>query len=261
MEVLNTEHIMPPKIAWDLGDTLVRIKAAKMREGAAKISICTGHYTTKSQLESAIKLEWANRKDPDHLDVIRKIVDLNTETHYWEDDFYPSVLGHLGIDNPKNDIYAWFARMQISPKSFELMPEAIETLELLKSAGIEQALLSNAFPSAKKIVEHHKLKKYFKVIIFSFEYKLVKPDERIYEILEENFNLEHKGKIIFVDDRKEFLQIPSRLNIIPVWLNCHQYQSDDWSGERISNVKKVLSYYPTLKSTQGKQHSVQGELI
>lgn len=261
MEVLNAEHTMPPKIAWDLGDTLVRIKAEKMREGAARISICTGRYTTKSQLESAIKLEWANRKDPYHLNVIRKIVNLNSETHYWEDDFYPSVLRRLGIDNPKNDIYAWFARMQTSPKSFELMPEAVETLEFLRSAGIEQALLSNAFPSAEKIVDYHKLKKYFKVIIFSFDYKLVKPDEKIYEILEEKFNLEHKGRIIFVDDRKEFLQVPSHLNIIPVWLNCHQYQADDWSGEKISSVKKVLSYYSTFELMPDRQHIVQGELI
>ncbi|MBK9925433.1 MAG: HAD hydrolase-like protein [Anaerolineales bacterium] len=261
MEVLSVEPAVPPKIAWDLGDTLVRIKAAKMCEGAAKISICTGRYTTKSQLESAIKLEWADRKDPYHLDVIRNVANLKTEVMYWEEDFYPSVLKRLEIDKPQKNICAWFAAMQISPKSFELMPDAVETLELLKSAEIEQALLSNAFPSAKKIVKYHKLQKYFKVIIFSFDYKLVKPDERIYEILEERFNLGHKDKIIFVDDRKEFLQIPKHLNIIPVWLNCHQYQADDWSGERISNVKKVLSYCSTVELMPDKQHIVQGELI
>lgn len=257
----NTRRPIPTKIAWDLGDTLIKIKDSKLQEGAARVSMFLRHYITKYQLECAIKDEWAHRKDPCSLDKIRNINSSEAEINYWESDFYPCALRRLGMSNSNKTICSWFADLQVSPKSFELMPYAKKTLESLRVAGIEQALLSNAFPSARRAVKYHKLENYFKIIIFSFDYKLVKPDAKIYELLEEKFNLTFKDKIIFVDDRKEFLAIPPYLNIIPVWLNNHSHQTNDWNGEEISNLEKVLDYYFESVISPKQPASLQSSLF
>ena len=51
---LNTKLLIPTKIAWDLGDTLVRIKSKKLQEGAARASIALGFPLSKHQIEDCL---------------------------------------------------------------------------------------------------------------------------------------------------------------------------------------------------------------
>jgi FMN phosphatase YigB (HAD superfamily) len=240
----NNWQSTPTKIAWDLGDTLVRIKGSKLQEGAVRASVNFGISISKQQLADAIKAEWSIRHDRYSLNIISQIDSDERESDYWIKDFYPCVLGRLGHQKAiSTQLLDFFCNLQMNPASFEMMPYAKEVLNSLWNAGIEQCILSNAFPSAKRIITYHKLDKYLKFILLSYEHKLAKPDPRIFYLLEKKFSLAAEEYIIFIDDRTEFLAIPDGFKLLPVWLNNNPYQNTNWRGSSVQSIKEVLKYF------------------
>jgi FMN phosphatase YigB (HAD superfamily) len=253
MSAWNFGKSTPTKIAWDLGDTLIRIKEKKLYEGAMRASINFDFSISKQQIEKAIKAEWSVRKDRRSLGIIRQIDNDAKEIDFWVEDFYPCVLRRIGYQKRIScNLLEYFCGLQMNPENFELMPDAKQVLKILWNEGVEQCILSNAFPSAKRIIAHNNLGKYFNFILLSYEINLVKPDPKIYYLLEEKFRLTSEEEIIFIDDRSEFLVIPNGLKVRPVWLNSHLCQLNDRKTECVQNIKEVLKYFsfkPDVKSS------------
>lgn len=235
---------VPTKVAWDLGDTLVRIKRESLLEGAWRASITFGFPISLYQVETAIKAEWSRRNDPYSQSKICQVNTEEKETSYWMTDFYPCVLKRLGKRQTiPIDLIEYFCHVQMEPEYFELFPNAKNVLATLDSIQVEQCLLSNSFPSAMRIIKYHRLEKYFRFMILSHEKGLAKPDTRIYRLVQDNFNLLPEEEIIFIDDRMEFLNLSSQLKIRPIWFNNRQIQNPGWHGSYICTLKEIFKYF------------------
>ena len=86
---------------------------------------------------------------------------------------------------------------------FDPMPEMIELHGLLKKAGVPTFIFSNT----NELAIAHIRKQYpffhgFSDYIFSYEHGAMKPDAKLYEVVEKKTG--HRGgKIIYIDDRPE----------------------------------------------------------
>lgn len=237
------------KIAWDLGDTLVRIRKKSLQEGAVATSVILGFLISKDRIEKEIKAEWSLRKDDYHLSVIRQVDTIQKEYDYWVRDFYTNLFRRVsGRKTIPLALLEFFCSVQMNPKNFELFPEAIPVMNNLQKIGIEQALVSNSFPSAIDIIKSFKIDKYMKFGILSHECKLSKPDPKIYRLIVEKFDLRREEYIFYIDDRKEFLNIPTDLRIRPVLFDDSRSQTT-WCNLRVNRHKELLEWFTSQPTT------------
>ena len=87
--------------------------------------------------------------------------------------------------------------------TIELMPHAVKWVEDLKARGYHLYIISNYGEYTYEQTEHKlKFLPYMDGIIFSFQYKMLKPQREIYETLLQKFQLEPE-ECVFIDDRLE----------------------------------------------------------
>ena len=84
----------------------------------------------------------------------------------------------------------------------EVMPHVIEWLEDLKARGCKLYIISNyAENTFEKTVHKMTFLPYMEGAIFSYAYKMLKPDHDIYEQLLDEYHLE-ASECVFIDDRQ-----------------------------------------------------------
>lgn len=87
-------------------------------------------------------------------------------------------------------------------EAIDLMPHVIEWMEDLKSRGYHLYVISNYGENTfEKTVDKMAFIPYMEGMIFSYQYKMVKPDLIIYEQLLKEYNLEG-SECVFIDDRQ-----------------------------------------------------------
>lgn len=85
-------------------------------------------------------------------------------------------------------------------KTIELLPHSMEWVENLKARGYHLYIISNYGEYTYEQTEHKlKFLPYMDGTIFSFQYKMIKPDRAIYEKLLEKFELKAE-ECVFIDD-------------------------------------------------------------
>lgn len=86
--------------------------------------------------------------------------------------------------------------------AIELMPHVIEWMEDLKSRGYHLYVISNYGENTfEKTVDKMAFIPYMEGMIFSYQYKMIKPDLIIYEQLLKEYNLDG-SECVFIDDRQ-----------------------------------------------------------
>lgn len=85
-------------------------------------------------------------------------------------------------------------------RTIELMPYSLEWILELKSRGYHLYIISNYGEYTYEKTKHKlKFLPYIDGTIFSFQYKMIKPDKQIYETLLEKFELQAEESV-FIDD-------------------------------------------------------------
>jgi len=183
----------------DLGDTLIEINPKVYQKWARAIS-SVSHSTIKvNDLRQAIKDEWASRNG----EPLEWVNTEETEQQYWRA-FYRAVLKRLNVPNPPQALLDLLAQDAADPKSFICFDD-IEVLNMLREKGVKLGLISNAFPSARRILEYLHLSEWFDPLLLSCDLAWAKPDPRIYEYALECAQITPEQSL-FIDDRLTFVK-------------------------------------------------------
>jgi len=204
-------------VFFDLGDTIVKISPSTDDEICKKISEVRGIPLQIEEYTRACHQEWRRRSSSTATNAVKNIGfgAEEIERQYWRD-YFKSLLLRLGLDSEQPGLIEWLVHTYTDPNSFVCFDEVYSVLSELREKGYILGIISNAFPSAEKILDHLKLKQYFKYIFLSFELPYAKPESMIYQFAAEKANLPIED-IIFVDDRLSFVQGAEEVNM-NAWL-------------------------------------------
>jgi len=200
-------------VYWDLGGTLVDIPDTMKERILKKISRISQRNIDIDLYSRVLSDEWKSRETRLAQKAIKAVTDEKKEKEYWIG-FYTCVLRKLGVWNNSHKkefaaLVKWLATVQSNPKSFELFSYAEETFTALDAMGISVGIISNAFPSARKILEKSNLIEKFgfkeQHIILSYEYNTIKPERAIYSRAIKKAGVK-PGEILFIDDRESFVE-------------------------------------------------------
>jgi FMN phosphatase YigB (HAD superfamily) len=131
--------------------------------------------------------------------------------------------------------------MQQNPESFEELPYVRDTIKKLREIGIPVGIISNAFPSARKILEKNGLKQEFdeEHVILSYEYNSIKPERVIYQGAIDQAGVE-PYEILFIDDRKSFVEGAAKHGMKAVIINDTEGDDGNGSGKSKFETKESL---------------------
>lgn len=96
--------------------------------------------------------------------------------------------------------------------SYPLLKENYEYIKKLKNKGYNLYILSNITEDSYKYMKKEKLLDIMNGGIYSYQEKLVKPDEKIYELIIKKYNLK-KEETIFFDDKEKNIQAAQKCKI------------------------------------------------
>ncbi len=102
----------------------------------------------------------------------------------------------------KNIMQTWPSKVEFYEPVFEFMKE-------LKKRGYHLYGLSNTGMRFANYVKNSKWDQNFEGYVFSAQEKIMKPDDRIYQLLLNRYNL-HPNECLFVDDRQENIDAAKR---------------------------------------------------
>lgn len=195
------------EVFFDLGDTLVEIKPEVYVDSARRIAVESGQNIKADDLRKAIKEEWCFRNGED----IQWVRSEETEIQYWHK-FYWSVLERLGVDTPSQPLLDLLAYRAADPESFVCFDDVVKVIEELQRKRIKIGLISNAFPSARRIMDRLGLTSWFSPLVLSCDYICAKPCPGIYQYALDSAGIEPEGAL-FVDDRSKFIDGAVRLGM------------------------------------------------
>jgi HAD superfamily hydrolase (TIGR01509 family) len=223
-------------VYWDLGGTLVDLSLAMKEKAVKKINTTYRREISVEMYDQEIRAEWKRRESPQAKKEIKLVDDDIKEKKYWIG-FYTCVLGNLKIRVKDRRVVKWLAKVQSNPKSFEELPFVRATLARLKEMNIPVGIISNAFPSARRILEDSGLIREFNEqhVILSYEYNSIKPERTIYQEAINQAKVKPQ-EILFIDDRKSFVDGAVRKGMKAVVVNDSEGQ--DFSGSGKSKVTK-----------------------
>lgn len=190
-------------IFFDLGDTLVRIRLEILQNICEKIGTIREKPLEINEYMDAFLEEWSNRSKPLDRQLIKEVNTHDEELRYWNN-FFVSLLPTLQVDSHDPELVEWLANTYSSSQSFECFEDVHTVLAQLKLLGYKLGLISNAFPSASRIMKDLDLSQYFDYTLLSFEFEFVKPEPEIYHFAVEQLKVE-VDKAVFVDDRAKFV--------------------------------------------------------
>ena len=245
-------------VFFDLGDTLVHISFATLARICQKISDIRGVPLSSDDYTRVFKDEWANRSDQSQTSSVKDIKTRagEKERQYWQD-FFESLLPSLGISSYQSELLDWLIGIYTDPRSFTCFNDVHSVLSELKNKGLTLGIISNAFPSADKILDHLNLRQYFKYVFLSFELPYAKPDSMIYQFAAEKANISIEN-IIFVDDRWNFVKGAQEANM-NAWL-IERFPEKSSSLHTKSLVNKIKSL-KELQEKTGLLQIVENDII
>ena len=189
-------------VFFDLGDTLVAIRPDVYADLAQEISLTNGRVVGLSDLERAIKDEWVSRNG----EYIGWVTTKESEDCYWQG-FYGDVLQRLNVDAAPPFLLDLLSQKAADPRSFTCFDDVVGVLEALRQKGIGIGLISNAFPSARHILDYLDLTHWFEPLVLSYEHPDTKPKPAL-DIYK--YALRCAGilprQALFVDDRPKFVK-------------------------------------------------------
>lgn len=243
---------MTNAVFFDLGDTLVRLKASVWYVAAEKI-LChrAEPPACKREIASlAAVIETANRSGLVKMaewDLSSVRTD-SMEKLFWKK-YYSQMLTDMYLALPTCHAVDYLTSATVSPDAFEVFADVKPVLLHLKARGTAIGLISNAFPSAARIIARHDLGRYLDPVELSYVTGNRKPDPEIYEVALHKANV-LPDRALFVDDRTAFLRGASSVGMKAALIDRSGVVADkDWSGYRLSSLHEVLRYVGAAKSS------------
>lgn len=145
--------------------------------------------------------------------------------------YYSNILNELGI-NKKIVLQNLINDTIYNDHKFEFYNDVKDNIERL-SRTYSLAILSDGWPSTKRILDNYDISKYFKTIIISSQHGCRKKDGKLFQILKDELKIHH-NQALFIDDREDLLEIANNYGFIPIRM------------DRKKNRKK--SHYKIIKS-------------
>ncbi len=238
-----SSHVSAVRVVFlDLGDTLVHMKQellARVARLIAKIRgqvVFVGNFQILEELKRSIKEEWASRNGEN----FQWVKSDEEEYEYWAG-FYEGVLARMGLVPPDPGLITFLAEITADPDSFVCFPEVVETLQELRDRGLKLGIISNAFPSARKILDHLDLTRWFDYLILSYEVSNAKPARDIYQEALDKAGV-MPWEAIFIDDRLAFVRAARSTGMTAVWID--RANSSNWKGKKVNNLGHILPLVP-----------------
>jgi HAD superfamily hydrolase (TIGR01509 family) len=241
---------MAPKIEavfFDLGDTLVHISFPTVMKICNKIGEIRERPLSTKTYRTAFANEWSNRSSLSDTESVKgtNANSEESERQYWKN-FFESLLPALEVKSYQSKLVEYLVDIYVDPRSFTCFEDVYNVLSKLKHKGLTLGIISNAFPSADKILDHLELRKYFKYIFLSFELPYAKPESRMYQFAAEKANIPIEN-ILFVDDRWSFVKGAQEANM-NAWL-IERFPDEQPRLSTSSLVNRVKSLDELLEKT------------
>lgn len=233
-------------VYWDMGGTIVDLSPSIKERAIKKINSFYDREINEEMFDEAIRLEWGRRETRKAIEKIKSVNSDIKEKWYWIE-FYTCVLKNLGIRVKDRHVVKWLATVQSNPKSFEELPYVRDTLRELRENRTAVGIISNAFPSARKILERSGLIQEFNEqhVILSYEYNSVKPERTIYKKAIDSAKVKPQ-EILFIDDRQSFVAGATKHGMKAVVIQNAKGQDFNGSGRnkiaKYENVENSLAF-------------------
>jgi putative hydrolase of the HAD superfamily len=189
-------------VLFDLGDTLVnfgKLRTAKLFHDAAR----TSHAYLHEQKQPGGVFFWYFLRNLFHLRIRYFLSDL-TGRDFDALELLQTVSGRKGVklSDEQWEHLAWLWYEPLT-KAATLEPDLRETLAALKSRGLKMGIVSNTFVNRTSLERHMRdigILEFFPLRMYSYEFKIRKPDIRIFRIAAERIG-EPPERVAFVGDR------------------------------------------------------------
>jgi putative hydrolase of the HAD superfamily len=189
-------------VLFDLGDTLVnfgKLRTAKLFHEAAR----TSHAYLREQKQPGGVFLWYFLRNLFHLR-IRYFLSNLTGKDFDALELLQTVSGRKGVklSDEQWEHLAWLWYEPLT-KAATLEPDLRETLAALKSRGLKMGIVSNTFVNRTSLERHMRdigILEFFPLRMYSYEFKIRKPDIRIFRIAAERIG-EPPERVAFVGDR------------------------------------------------------------
>jgi putative hydrolase of the HAD superfamily len=189
-------------VLFDLGDTLVnfgKLRTAKLFHDAAR----TSHAYLHEQKQPGGVFFWYFLRNLFHLR-IRYFLSNLTGRDFDALELLQTVSGRKGVklSDEQWEHLAWLWYEPLT-KAATLEPDLRETLVALKSRGLKMGIVSNTFVNRTSLERHMRdigILEFFPLRMYSYEFKIRKPDIRIFRIAAERIG-EPPERVAFVGDR------------------------------------------------------------
>ncbi len=200
-------------ILFDLDDTLVHITPVILTEICKRISEIKKTPVSVDDYTIVFLDVWnsrSNLKDAMRFKNIKHNA-FESERQYWKN-FFENLLPSIGMSPYQSGLVEWLIDIYTNPHSFNCFDDVYPTLSELQRKGLVLGIISNAFPSADRILDYLNLRRYFKYIFLSFELPYAKPEVEIYKFATEKVNLRIED-ILFIDDQWIFVKGAQEANM------------------------------------------------
>jgi HAD superfamily hydrolase (TIGR01509 family) len=227
----------------DLGNTLVDIKPELYEDSARRIATARRQALNNSrelkqvvfELKQAEGEEWIFTE----LEKFQQVTSVEDEVRYLRKEFYPAVLQRLGISSAQPALVDLLARRLADPESFTCFPDVLEVLQDLTGMGVELGIISNALPSARKILEHLDLIHLFKHVVLSNEISCAKPAWGIYLHAARCANI-RPDQAIFVDDRPLFVLEAQKVGMYAFLIDRERRHREGGEDAKIYGLREIV---------------------
>jgi putative hydrolase of the HAD superfamily len=116
----------------------------------------------------------------------------------------------------------------------------VEVLGELQARAIPTVVLSNAWPSLRRLHRELGLDRFVSAMVISAEEGISKPDERVFHKALELLGDRPAGQVAFVDDWPGHVEAANRLGIRGIWLR-HGADETVAGLEQVADLRELLS--------------------
>lgn len=164
--------------------------------------VCMRHGVelTLEGVVAAMREVWVERVIPEMSDSKADFSCSDEEDRQWWWNYDREVFKRLGIPEERRgeifgEIYEFFG----NPSAWELYPETLESLDILKSGELSLAIVSNWNSSLEKIVGGLNIAGYFDFVLASAEAGWKKPSPKIFQLALERAGAE-PSRVVHIGD-------------------------------------------------------------
>jgi putative hydrolase of the HAD superfamily len=152
--------------------------------------------------------------------------------------YHQVVLGGVGVEVGADGLAREILAREAARDVVEPYEWTVEVLAALQARSIPVVVLSNAWPSLRRLHRRLGLDRFLKAMVISGEEGFSKPDERVFRRALELIG-QPADRVVFVDDWPGHVEAANRLGMRGIWLR-HGGQDAVAGLEQIDDLRALL---------------------